>query len=467
MIKVISRLSMCLMLLALVGCSKKNDPVKNLQWRSQCEHMILKGADGLLSHHDCFNRCASHYTSFCSARCEDALQEAKVSQEDARAECKKNMRLYMVKKCRHVCEMTTAELQAHRIQFAQNVAGGTDPDCPCKLAQKDAPANIQLLSDQSPGIIPGFSGSGMLAGAGTYGPVSNAALTPYVASGAATDLPWLSLPGAVQMGPSIPVGPWRPREPVYYGGVTPPAGYSDLPWLEQGKIAPQMQAFSSTPTDLDAVARRAETEREVALAFEKDDDWSQRGKSSFLKGFKPAGTFSISQDDLPSDSQGSLGGLTGALSQDGRQVTDIFKKDAKETLKNLSHINPADIQKALRGDTRALMDDVKGNLDAGRQAFTDDLSRLNDPSGANANGRQWRDRRQDQPYGRSQYDQDDDRYGRSGRRQDQSYGRSSYAQNNNRYGRRQDQSYGLSSYTQSQDRYGRGRSKRRSYDDDY
>ena len=325
MLRIVCRLFACLCLLCTWGCSKKKMQEKGLQWRTQCEQMVLKGADGLLSHHDCYKRCVSHYSSFCVGKCTQALQEAKATHQESTDQCKKDIRLYMGKKCRHVCEMTSTELQAYRISFAQGLnsdEGLSDSPCPCKN-QKLPP-----LEGSASGATGNTTAINSLndptSGFNISGPT-----TPY-------DLPWLALPGTGEStGPSADL-PWQPLPVLQpapnYGGLS-----NDLPWLTSGRgqATPQNKEASAAEDDL--TARKAETEKEAeedASTNPTDGSTPVDSKSagdSFFKGFKPLAKFSLD----PKDPNGEGTGLLDTLKQDAKQLKGSLTKDVDQ-LKNLS-----------------------------------------------------------------------------------------------------------------------------------
>jgi hypothetical protein len=331
MLHVVCRLVACLFVLSSLGCSKKLQE-KGLQWRTQCEQMVLKGADGLLSHHDCYNRCVSHYADFCVGKCAQSLQEAKMNHQEATNQCKKDIRLYMGKKCRHVCEMNSTELKAYRISFAEGIAtdGGLfDSACPCKNQKPDTKTTPD---DAAPGII---------AEDETV-PLNNS-IDPHAVdmniSGPTTsyDLPWMALPGTMNNAGSSADLPWLPAPafPSYqtYGGLN-----NDLPWRiapppasAPGQFPQQGTANPTDSADDDTAARRAETEKEAAEAFSKDDaddaSASNQGSAgdSFFKGFKPLAKFSVDPND-----PNSGGGLLDGLKQQAGQLKGTLKKDVDQ-----------------------------------------------------------------------------------------------------------------------------------------
>ena len=254
-----------------------------------------------------------------------------LARHQMKAKCKKDIRTYMGKKCRHVCEMTTSELQAYRQEFAKGVSQDKsyDSDCPCKT-QKDAKGkdakgkdakgkdakgkdakddDAQPLADQSPGdmddtdITSGATASPQ-PGDANVPPGDSAHLTlpptlietHQLYSGDAVDLPWLALPGSLSApGAGGPVGLMGSPTPYGVGPQAPAAANSDLPWIKPAFSAapsgmgpyPQsapgfpagtpgqvgMQPHPMTQKQLDdlTATRRAETEREAAKAFEPDD----------------------------------------------------------------------------------------------------------------------------------------------------------------------------------------------------
>jgi hypothetical protein len=115
----------CLMLFLLcsliAACSQSKIQEKQLQWRVECEQMMLKGADGLINHHDCYNRCLQHYNQYCFNRCEGALLEGDAKREEVDKHCKGYLKSYLSKKCHHVCELSVEELKEYRLSYVQKL----------------------------------------------------------------------------------------------------------------------------------------------------------------------------------------------------------------------------------------------------------------------------------------------------------------------------------------------------------
>jgi len=115
----------------VTACSNQKIQEKQLQWRVECEQMLLKGADGLINHHDCYNRCLQHYNQYCFNRCEGALLEGDAKREDVDKHCRGYLKSYLVKKCHHLCELSADELKEYRLSYVQRIQDKTSSKSAC------------------------------------------------------------------------------------------------------------------------------------------------------------------------------------------------------------------------------------------------------------------------------------------------------------------------------------------------
>ena len=253
-----TRYSRCLALFLIcsliAACSKQKTQEKQLQWRVECEQMLLKGADGLINHHDCYNRCLQHYNQYCFNRCEGALLESDTKREEVDKHCKGYLKSYLAKKCHYVCELSVEELTEYRLSYVQKLHENMNAQSACSAWDKSD--NFMSAIHQKP-IDPMDDSFNQFR----QPSLDKKLMAKKLKKNQETDLPWLSEP---------------PHAPLSFD--------SDLPWLTGSHLSQPNNHHNNGSLNPDN-----------SQDDEWDDDSMAESSSTedFTEGFVPAGKISI------------------------------------------------------------------------------------------------------------------------------------------------------------------------------